>query len=91
MTSGVHERLLLKSVGVAFHIDPCADGPESWMTVRGLCNSHIALQVDQTAREPELNSLLSLQLACPGIHSGWGIVLNVCQVFIYRYHLCGVL
>lgn len=48
MISGVHEMLLLKSVGVAFHVSTCADWPEAWMTISTLYNSHAALLCKKT-------------------------------------------
>lgn len=43
MISGVHEMLLLKPVGAAFHVSNHADSPESWVTISPPCNSHVAL------------------------------------------------
>lgn len=48
MTSGVDAMLLLKLVGGAFHVDNCANWPESWMTISALCDSHVALLCKKT-------------------------------------------
>lgn len=85
MTSSVHEKFLLKSVEVAFHVDHCADWSKSWMIVH--CAIHMSLYSARAAREPGLNGLLPLKPACLGFHNEWGAVLNLCQVFIYRENL----
>lgn len=43
MISGVHEMLLLESVGAAVHVNNCTDWPESRMTISTLHNWHVAL------------------------------------------------
>lgn len=78
MISGVHEMLLLEPVGVAFHVNNCADSPESWMTISPLCNSHVVLLCKKTGLPGNrVKWPLSPGTNMSGFHTGWGAVLNL--------------